>query len=93
LVARIVRSAPGFRGVGAVSGRCATNTNSRPGRSGASRTSSTRYPFRFEDGTRLGDLVRQGQGVLLEFRGDHALRRAAKNWEDRIQYAAGPGVQ
>jgi hypothetical protein len=37
--------------------------------------------------------VRQGQGVLLEFRGDHALRRAAKNWEDRIQYAAGPGVQ
>ncbi|MFE6160464.1 FAD-dependent monooxygenase [Streptomyces sp. NPDC056486] len=49
--------------------------------------------FRFEDGTCLGDLLRQGQGVLLDFRADHALQRAAKDWkdwQDRIQYAAGP---
>lgn len=46
--------------------------------------------FRFEDGTRLGDLLRQGQGVLLDFRTDDQLQRAAKNWEGRIQYAAGP---
>jgi 2-polyprenyl-6-methoxyphenol hydroxylase-like FAD-dependent oxidoreductase len=46
--------------------------------------------FRFEDGTRLGDLLRQGQGVLLDFRGDHTLQLAAKNWENRIRYATGP---
>lgn len=46
--------------------------------------------FRFEDGTRLGDLLRQGQGVLLDFRADDALQRAAKSWQGRIQYAAGP---
>ncbi|MFK4546510.1 2-polyprenyl-6-methoxyphenol hydroxylase-like FAD-dependent oxidoreductase [Streptomyces tendae] len=46
--------------------------------------------FRFEDGTRLGDLLRQGQGVLLDFRTDDRLHRAAQHWEGRIQYAAGP---
>ncbi len=48
--------------------------------------------FRFEDGTRLGELLRQGRGgVLLDFRGDSALRRAAKGWQsrDRILYATG----
>ncbi|WP_331765810.1 FAD-dependent oxidoreductase [Embleya sp. NBC_00896] len=45
--------------------------------------------FCFEDGTRLGDLLRQGRGVVLDFSGDHALQRVAKSWEGRIQYAAG----
>ncbi|WP_329432931.1 FAD-dependent monooxygenase [Streptomyces sp. NBC_01280] len=45
--------------------------------------------FHFEDGTRLGDLLRQGHGVLLDFRGDQALRRAVKNRQDHIQYATG----
>lgn len=46
--------------------------------------------FHFEDGTRLGELSRQGRGVLLDFRGDLALRRAAGSWEERIHYASGP---
>ncbi|MBA6433221.1 FAD-dependent monooxygenase [Streptomyces sp. GMR22] len=46
--------------------------------------------FRFEDGTRLGDLLHQGQGVALDFGTDRALRAAAKGWAGRIRYAAGP---
>ncbi|MFG3532326.1 FAD-dependent oxidoreductase [Streptomyces sp. NPDC047917] len=50
---------------------------------------STAPDFRFEDGTRLGDLLRQGRGVVLDFTGDHALERAAKSWQSRIRYATG----
>jgi hypothetical protein len=46
--------------------------------------------FRFEDGTRLGELLRQGQGVVLDFSTDRALHVAAKGWAGRIHYAAGP---
>ncbi|MFJ2868059.1 FAD-dependent oxidoreductase [Kitasatospora sp. NPDC087314] len=46
--------------------------------------------FRFTDGTRLGELLRQGQGVLLDFSHDRALQTAAKGWQGRIHYAAGP---
>ena len=46
--------------------------------------------FRFTDGTRLGELLRQGQGVLLDFSRDRALQTAVENWADRIHYAAGP---
>jgi 2-polyprenyl-6-methoxyphenol hydroxylase-like FAD-dependent oxidoreductase len=45
--------------------------------------------FRFEDGTSLGDLMRQGQGVALDFSGDRSLQVAAKSWEGRVRYAAG----
>ncbi|CAM4245438.1 FAD-dependent oxidoreductase [Kibdelosporangium persicum] len=45
--------------------------------------------FRFEDGTRLGDLMRQGQGIALEFGSDHVLETTAKGWAGRIRYAAG----
>jgi 2-polyprenyl-6-methoxyphenol hydroxylase-like FAD-dependent oxidoreductase len=46
--------------------------------------------FRFEDGTRLGDLLRQGNGVVLDFGTHDQLRHAVQNWEGRIQYAGGP---
>ncbi|MGX1540925.1 FAD-dependent oxidoreductase [Streptomyces adustus] len=46
--------------------------------------------FRFEDGTRLGELLRQGQAVVLDFSTDRALHTAAKAWAARIRYAAGP---
>ncbi|WP_224280784.1 FAD-dependent oxidoreductase [Streptomyces sp. LS1784] len=46
--------------------------------------------FRFQDGTRLGELLRQGQGVLLDFSRDRALQTAAKGWAGRIHHAAGP---
>ncbi|MYW04143.1 FAD-dependent oxidoreductase [Streptomyces sp. SID3343] len=45
--------------------------------------------FRFEDGTRLGELLRQGKGVVLDFGTERALQDAAKGWADRIHYAAG----
>ncbi|MFI8460787.1 FAD-dependent oxidoreductase [Kitasatospora sp. NPDC085464] len=46
--------------------------------------------FRFRDGTHLGELLRQGRGVLLDFSPDRALRTAADGWAGRIRYAAGP---
>ncbi|MFE2586089.1 FAD-dependent monooxygenase [Streptomyces sp. NPDC059378] len=46
--------------------------------------------FRFEDGTRLGELLRQGRAVVLDFSTDRALQAAAKGWAGRIHYAAGP---
>ncbi|MER6521938.1 MULTISPECIES: FAD-dependent monooxygenase [unclassified Streptomyces] len=45
--------------------------------------------FRFTNGTRLGDLLRRGQGVLLDFTLDRVLQTAAKGWQDRVHYAAG----
>ncbi|MCX5149908.1 FAD-dependent monooxygenase [Streptomyces sp. NBC_00320] len=46
--------------------------------------------LRLEDGTRLGDLMRDGRGVALDFSADQSLRGAAMGWESRIRYAAGP---
>ncbi|MDT0456389.1 FAD-dependent monooxygenase [Streptomyces sp. DSM 41527] len=43
-----------------------------------------------EDGTRLSDLMRDGRGVALDFSTDRCLRDAAKGWESRMRYAAGP---
>ncbi|MEU6328671.1 FAD-dependent oxidoreductase [Streptomyces sp. NPDC047049] len=46
--------------------------------------------FRLENGTRLSDLMRDGRGVALDFSADRCLRDAAKGWESRMRYAAGP---
>ncbi|RCG15647.1 FAD-dependent oxidoreductase [Streptomyces diacarni] len=46
--------------------------------------------LRFEDGTRLGDLLHTGQGVALDLTDDRALHGAAQKWEGRIHYAYGP---
>ncbi|MFF3830601.1 FAD-dependent monooxygenase [Streptomyces sp. NPDC002458] len=46
--------------------------------------------FRLEDGTRLGDLMRDGRGVALDFSADRRLAGAAAGREDRIRYVAGP---
>ncbi|RJQ81195.1 FAD-dependent oxidoreductase [Pseudonocardiaceae bacterium YIM PH 21723] len=45
--------------------------------------------FRFADGTRLGDLMQDGQGVLLDFSADQSLRDSAAAWESRVRYVAG----
>ncbi|MEU9713918.1 FAD-dependent oxidoreductase [Streptomyces sp. NPDC047976] len=45
--------------------------------------------FRFEDGSRLGDLMEDGRGVVLDFSTDRRLRASVTGWEDRIRYAAG----
>jgi 2-polyprenyl-6-methoxyphenol hydroxylase-like FAD-dependent oxidoreductase len=46
--------------------------------------------LRIEDGTRLGDLMRDGRGVALDFSVERCLRDPAMGWESRIRYAAGP---
>ncbi|PRY39494.1 FAD-dependent monooxygenase [Umezawaea tangerina] len=46
--------------------------------------------FRLRDGTRLGDLLQDGRGVVLDFTPDHRLRGPASRWGGRTRYAAGP---
>ena len=46
--------------------------------------------FRLADGTRLGDLMTDGRGVLLDFGG--ARRDTAPAQDDRIRYVAGPAL-
>jgi 2-polyprenyl-6-methoxyphenol hydroxylase-like FAD-dependent oxidoreductase len=46
--------------------------------------------FRLADGTRLGDLLREGHGVALDFTPDQRLHEAAMSWNGRIDYPAGP---
>ncbi|MFF3546221.1 FAD-dependent monooxygenase [Streptomyces platensis] len=46
--------------------------------------------LRLENGTRLGDLMRDGRGVALDFSTDRCLRGSAMGWESRMRYAAGP---
>ncbi|GDY41065.1 hypothetical protein SANT12839_019470 [Streptomyces antimycoticus] len=45
--------------------------------------------LRLEDGTRLGDLMRDGQGIVLDFSVDRCLHGSALGWESRMRYAAG----
>lgn len=45
--------------------------------------------FRFGDGTRLGDLMQDGRGVVLDFSTDRRLRDSATGRESRLRYAAG----
>ncbi|MEV4095757.1 FAD-dependent oxidoreductase [Streptosporangium saharense] len=46
--------------------------------------------FRLADGTRLGGLLREGHGVVLDLTADRRLRDAATDWKGRIRHAAGP---
>ncbi|GIL30486.1 FAD-dependent oxidoreductase [Actinocatenispora comari] len=46
--------------------------------------------FRLADGTRLGELLRDGRGVVLDFSACGDLRDAALRFPDRIRYAGGP---
>jgi 2-polyprenyl-6-methoxyphenol hydroxylase-like FAD-dependent oxidoreductase len=45
--------------------------------------------FRLQDGTRLGEAMQDGLGVVLDFTSDQRLHDPATGWEDRIRYAAG----
>jgi 2-polyprenyl-6-methoxyphenol hydroxylase-like FAD-dependent oxidoreductase len=44
--------------------------------------------FRFEDGSRLADLMHDGEGVLLDF--GRRLQDETTGWETRIRYSAQP---
>jgi 2-polyprenyl-6-methoxyphenol hydroxylase-like FAD-dependent oxidoreductase len=42
--------------------------------------------FEFEDGTRSGELLHDGQGMLLDFEGNASLKTLASKYGDRIKY-------
>jgi 2-polyprenyl-6-methoxyphenol hydroxylase-like FAD-dependent oxidoreductase len=44
--------------------------------------------FELADGARLGDLLRTGKGLLLDFDAQSALRTLASRWDGRIMYVA-----
>ncbi len=45
--------------------------------------------LRLEDGTRLGGLMGDGRGVVLDFSAGHRLHGPAMNWKGRLRYVAG----
>jgi hypothetical protein len=45
--------------------------------------------FELADGTRLGELLRNGKGLLLDFDASAPLAALAGRWRDRIAYVAG----
>ncbi|MFG2654603.1 FAD-dependent monooxygenase [Streptomyces sp. NPDC048425] len=53
---------------------------------------ATSPDFHLADGTRLGDLLHEGHGVVLDLTADRRLRDAATAWKDRIRYASGPAA-
>ncbi|WP_312878206.1 FAD-dependent monooxygenase [Lentzea indica] len=46
--------------------------------------------FRFEDGTRLSDLMQNGRGAALDFTA--VLGDSAARWENQLRYATGPAT-
>jgi 2-polyprenyl-6-methoxyphenol hydroxylase-like FAD-dependent oxidoreductase len=49
--------------------------------------------FAFEDGRRLGELMRDGQAILLDFGGHAPLRELAERHGGRLRYAAAPAQE
>ncbi|WP_212004968.1 FAD-dependent monooxygenase [Chitinophaga sp. HK235] len=45
--------------------------------------------FEFEDGTRIGELMRDGQGILLDFDMNASLKTLAREYADQIRYISG----
>ena len=45
--------------------------------------------FEFEDGTTIGELLRDGHGILLDFDRNTALAALASDYGDQMKYVAG----
>jgi 2-polyprenyl-6-methoxyphenol hydroxylase-like FAD-dependent oxidoreductase len=45
--------------------------------------------FEFEDGARIGELMQDGQGMLLDFDGNASRKALASEYGDRIKYVSG----
>ena len=45
--------------------------------------------FEFEDGATIGELMHDGQGILLDFDGNASLKTLAGEYGDRIKYVSG----
>jgi 2-polyprenyl-6-methoxyphenol hydroxylase-like FAD-dependent oxidoreductase len=46
--------------------------------------------FELEDGARIGDLMHDGQGILLDFDRNASLKTLASEYGDRMKYVSGP---
>ncbi|HEX7662915.1 MAG TPA: FAD-dependent monooxygenase, partial [Polyangiaceae bacterium] len=44
--------------------------------------------FAFDDGSRIGTLLRDGRGLLVDFGGRAGLEHVASRWGDRVKYVA-----
>jgi hypothetical protein len=49
--------------------------------------------FEFEDGTTIGELMRDGQGILLDFKLNACLKTLASEYGDRMKYVSGPAKE
>jgi hypothetical protein len=45
--------------------------------------------FEFEDGTRIGEFMQDGQGMLLDFDGKPSLKKLASEYGDQLKYVSG----
>ena len=45
--------------------------------------------FEFEDGARIGELMHDGRGILLDFYGNASLRTLAGEYGDQVKYVSG----
>ena len=45
--------------------------------------------FEFEDGARIGELMRDGQGILLDFDSNASLKTLASEYSERMKYVSG----
>ena len=43
----------------------------------------------FKDGTRIGELMHDGRGMLLDFSGNPSLKTLASEYDDRLRYVSG----
>ena len=48
--------------------------------------------FELEDGTRIGELMRDGPGILLDFDGDPALETLASEYGNQLKYISGKAI-
>ena len=49
--------------------------------------------FEFEDGKRVGDLMHNGHGMLLDFDSNASLQALASEYGDQLKYRSGPAKQ
>lgn len=49
--------------------------------------------FEFENGTKLGEFMHDGKGILLDFAGNAALKSLAQDYMAHLQYVSGPAKE
>lgn len=49
--------------------------------------------FEWEDGTKLGEFMHDGKGILLDFAGNAILKSLAQEYSDHLEYVSGPAKE